>query len=316
MAKPESVDSIEGPVYPIVIPYKDDPTHDYPVDWEALRGYVDFLLDHGARHVMVASATSRFAQLSDAEIREVNRVVAERVGDRGVATASTGIQGPTSQHVAQARAAEECGAPVIACEYPWRYQSDEALLAYFKSILKGTKKIRILLHVTPGRSELGGQYRYDVPVLEEICSLDRVIGMKEAAGDKAHSIAIMEALAKKTSIVAASGGSQAYLRGLPYGVSGFFVGTGNFDPETSQEIYRLGREGKADEAKALVERFETPFLTEAVRHGWHAALKAGLAEMGLMGLAERPPLAPLGAEPRARLREIMSACGWLGKSGG
>ncbi|MEM7390915.1 MAG: dihydrodipicolinate synthase family protein, partial [Verrucomicrobiota bacterium] len=189
-----SIERIEGPVFPIVTPFVDDPHGHYPVDVPALRRYVDYMLDDGAKVLMVASATSRFAQLEESEIRLINDVVVDQTGDRGIPIASTGILGSTRLHVETAQHAEAIGAPVIACEYPWRYQNTEALVAYFQAIADNTESIKIMLHVTPGRSELGGQYRYNVPDLQEILKIPRVIGMKEAAGDSEISKSIWEEL--------------------------------------------------------------------------------------------------------------------------
>ena len=302
---------IEGPVFPIVTPFIDDKYNQYPIDVKGLRKYVDYLLDNGAHNIMVASATSRFAQLTEEEIRLVNDIVIDQVGDRGLAIASTGIMGSTALHLETVRHAESIGAKVIAAEYPWRFQNLDALADYYKTIVDGTNHIQLLVHVTPGRSELGGQFRYDVESLKKICAIPRVIAMKEAAGDKEVSKQIWENLADDSSIIVAGRSSETYMASHMHGVHGYFVGTGNIVPQYSMEIYRLVQEGKIDEAQAICDIHETKFLDKAKKFGWHAALKAGLYEMGIMSLTERPPMVPIHDNERAQLREIMKECRWI-----
>jgi len=306
-----SVEKIEGPVFPIVTPFIDDAAADYPVDKEGLKKYVDYLLDDGAKIIMVASATTRFAQLQESEIREINEIVVKQVGDRGLPIASTGILGSTRVHIETAQHAEAIGAPVIACEYPWRYQNTEALVDYFRAIADNTKDIKIFLHVTPGRSELGGQYRYNVEDIREILKIPRVVGMKEAAGDPEISMSIWKELSDETSVIVASKGMQSFITAAPYGVSGYFVGTGNIVPRYSMELYEQVVAGNMEEAQAICDKHEMPFLNSAKAFGWHAALKAGMAEMGIMSDVERPPMVTIRPEERAELGKVMRKVGWI-----
>jgi len=302
---------LSGPSFPVVTPFVEDGSDEHAVDFAALDGYVAYLIEGGARIVMAASATGRFAQLRDDEIDAVNAAIVRACGDRALAVASTPIQGTTRSHVACARRAEAAGARAILCEYPWRYQSDDALVAYYRAISDATDAIAILLHVTPSRSELGGQYRFDVEPLLRIAEIPRVLGMKEAAGDRAHSRRLWEALADRMEIVVAGRASETYLEAFDHGVAGYFVGTGNIVPAPSLRIHELLCAGKREDAAAWVARHETPFLDAAKRFGWHASLKAALAELRLMSDAERTPMVPVSPEERRELVAIMRECGWL-----
>jgi dihydrodipicolinate synthase/N-acetylneuraminate lyase len=306
---------LEGPVYPLVTPFKDVEGHIKPIDYDALNGYIEFLLDGGASSIMVASATSRFAQLSEPEIIELNQKVVEMVSGRAVVIASTPILGSTASHIQVAQAAELSGADLIACEYPWRYQDDDALLGYFKSIVDNTNNISIMMHVTPGRSEVqtefGKNYRFGLAVLSDICQLDRVSGMKEASGDPQHSRNIWDELANKTGIIVAGNASETFLEAYEFGASGFFVGTGNIDPKSSIDIYNLVLNGEIAKARSLVANKETPFLRLAKQFGWHASLKAALFEMGLMEITEREPMIPVSNTQKESLVEAMKISGWI-----
>ncbi len=302
---------IEGPVFPVVTPFVDDVHRHYPVDIKSLRGYVDYLLHNQAFNIMVASATSRFAQLSEEEIRLVNSIVVDTVGDRGLAIASTGIMGTTAQHIETAQYAESIGARVIACEYPWRFQSIEGLVMYYQSIVEHTEKIKVMIHVTPGRSELGGLFRFDAESLQQICAIPRVVAMKEASGDKNISRSIWKELSDECSIIVAGRGCETYLDAYSFGVSGFFTGSGNIIPKYTLDAYQSIQDGQFEAAKKNVDLHETLFLDKAKSFGWHAALKSGLHEMGLMSITERPPMQPLTDAKRNVLKKIMVSLGWI-----
>lgn len=303
---------LEGCVFPIILPFtkKND---DYQIDYQALEKYCLYLVEQGAKIVMVASATSRFAQLNLEEIKQVNAFVYDIIGNKALVVASTPILGSTKEHVQVAQAAEAKGIRVIACDYPWRYQNDEGMFAYYKTLSDSTNQIQFMLHVTPGRSELGGTYRFDIETLEKILQLKRVIGMKEAAGDKNHSIKIWEAFRGRTSIIVAGMSSQTYFEAFPYGVDGYFVGSGNAIPKVSLDIYDLMKQGDSKTAKHLIDTQELPFLTKAKEMGWHAAIKVVLSLMGLMEKTERPPMVSLNQDQIQTLEQIIKALGWLEK---
>ena len=305
---------INGPVFPVVVPFKNYHNKSQ-IDYRSLKKYVNYLVDEGAKIIMVASATSRFAQLNIREIKKINEIVVKTVNNQALAIASTPITGSTEEHVQVAQHAENIGAKVVACEYPWRYQGDTALINYYDAILSNTSKIKLMLHVTPGRSEIetqhGKTFRYGIDALIKICSKRRIIGIKEASGDPDHSLKIWKSLSGITSIIVAGRASETFLKSYKYGTSGFFVGTGNIKPKTSLQIYDYATSGKIKKAMELVQSQELPFLNLAKKFGWHASLKTALAEINLMEIDERPPMVPLSKEQRNQLAKVMKDCGWL-----
>jgi dihydrodipicolinate synthase/N-acetylneuraminate lyase len=303
---------LQGCVFPVIVPFTREGSS-YPIDYKSLKRYCQYLVDQGAKIIMVASATSRFAQLSLKEIKEVNAFVFKVVAGRALVIASTPILGSTEEHIEVTKEAEALGIEVIACDYPWRYQTSEAMVDYFQSLSNGSKSIKFMMHVTPGRSELGGTYRFDLKTLESVLSLDRVIGMKEASGDKEHSRNIWKTFKDKTSIIVAGMSSQTYLEAFPYGVHGYFVGSGNAVPKVSIDIFNLLQQGDFKTAENLIKAQELPFLTEAKKMGWHAAIKAILFLMGLMEKTERPPMVALSETQISKLKTIIETCGWLEK---
>lgn len=296
---------LAGPVFPIVTPFQGSEGQSCPpIDYYSLGRYIDLLINGGAKVIMVASATSRFAQLTVREIIELNAFCLEHVGGRALLVPSTPITGPTCQHLDVAKAAKSDGAAVIICEYPWRYQSAEALATYFNDVADSSG-LGIVLHVTPSRSEVrtthDNTHRYEIEALRLVCENPAVIGMKEASGDTEHSRAIWKEFADRMSIIVAGRATETYLNALPYGVAGFFSAVGSIIPEYDGKVYALARSGETTKALQLSGQLDVPFLNAAKPLGWHAALKGVLAEMGLMEATERPPMVPLPEQKRKEL---------------
>lgn len=305
---------IRGPVFPIVTPfvYKNNSCL---IDYISLKRYIDFLITNGAKVIMVASATSRFAQLTVKEIIRLNREVVNHVGERALVVTSTPILGSTKEHIEVAKLAEKDGAKVIACEYPWRYQDSSGYINYFKTIIKSTKGIKIFLHVTPVRSELGGWFRGDVDALVKIVSLDRVVGVKEASGEFELSKKMWLSLSSKTKIIVAGRASETFYKArlIEPKIAGYFVGTGNINPASSINIFSLIDNNDFKKAKALISKFELPFLDLAKQFGWHASLKCGLSHLNLMSMLERPPMVSVNKSQSKQLKKVMTDVGWLRK---
>jgi dihydrodipicolinate synthase/N-acetylneuraminate lyase len=286
---------INGPVFPVVVGFDKY----YNVDYHSIEEYIKYILNCGGHNIMVASATGRFAHLTDDEIDRVNFVTIETTLDNGgTPIASTPINGCTKSHIETARKSEVNGAKIIICEYPWRYQGSDALIGYFKDICESTD-MSVMLHVTPSRSEIdtsfGDTHRYELDDLEAICELPNVIGFKEACGDKDHAEKIWHALANKTDIIVAGRASETFINARihrNYNVSGFFTGVGSIYPSHALSVYKSVLELDGLAAGSEVEQASS-LLNTCKHYGWHSSLKYCLHKLHLMPLYERPPMCPI-----------------------
>jgi len=74
----EYIKKAAGAVIPLNIPF----SADEKVDYESLRKYVQFLVQNGARTLLLTSGSSEYGLLCDDEIFEITRVTAETVAGR------------------------------------------------------------------------------------------------------------------------------------------------------------------------------------------------------------------------------------------
>ena len=71
--KSKLIYSVKGPVFTVFTPFKED----YSVDFNALENYISFMYSRGARLFYVMPYNSRYSQLNNQEIGELNKFAIE-----------------------------------------------------------------------------------------------------------------------------------------------------------------------------------------------------------------------------------------------
>ena len=72
--------SLNGPVFPIITPFKDKSPHE--VDYGATCDYIDFLYDSGVRNFYIMTYNSRFSLLSWDEMKKLNEVASRHIKNK------------------------------------------------------------------------------------------------------------------------------------------------------------------------------------------------------------------------------------------
>lgn len=312
--KQRFLEEVKGPVFPIPTPFKKNGD----VDFEGLRRYVGFLLDQGAKTIMVTVGTSRFDVLTVDEMQEVNRVVAQSVGSRGTVIVTTPALGPTFQAKDFARRAEADGASGILLVFPGRYYSDNQVIQYFEDVAASCS-IGVLVHLAPipaGRAGLGPSVQYSPDLLRRIFEIDNVVGIKEESQDPGLSYQYSRSCSEFGVIIGGAGGMRDYLTKHQWGQQAYLVGVGNFAPSLEIEFYQAVVHADYDAARRIVFDFEEPFFTLAVKAGWHLALKEAMAFFGLVSRYEREPLPELSGKDKENISQLLGGKIWLGCTSG
>lgn len=301
-----SRESISGIVYPVVTAFNSSGF----LSFDGTKRYVKYLLDNGARNIMAASATGRFAHLSTKEIKVVNRLITSfHLVYTYNAIVSTPINGSIHTHIDVLMGAKNEGAKIAICEYPWRYQGSEALIKYFKDIARETD-MGIVLHVTPARSEIetsfGKTHRFEINDLIEICKIPNVIGFKEASGDAKHSKTIWETFKdnKDIGVIVSGNAANTYIEAAPYNVAGYFAGTESVYPDIGTKIEEFMSRKDIDSIKKINVPLN-PLLTAGKIAGWHSSLKYMLYEKDIMSLNEPSPMVPISSNNQTIIKELM-----------
>ena len=295
---------VRGPVFPIPTPF----TVEGHLDYNSLQRYVDFLIDSGARNIMVTVGTSRFDVLTVDEMMKVNELVVNTVSGRAVTIVTTPTTGPTTQAIEFSQHAESINADGILAVYPDRYYSEDGIFSFFEKI-SNSCSIGILIHekaIRAGRADIGPDVHYSPELIEKMASLENLIGMKEECCQPDLACKFNTLLKDKFLIIGGGGGMNEFLTAYKWGQHAYLVSIGNFAPKIELSFYETLLSGDYDKAKRIVREKEAPFFKIAVKMGWHLALKEAMEYMGLMDAWERSPVLRLTGEEQSLIRKVMS----------
>ena len=298
-----------GPVFPIPIPFLEDQS----VDYHSLVSYCDFLVNNGAKNLLVTVGTSRFNLLNRQEMLEVNKVVAS-VGNQDTTIVVSG-PGPSSgskiENIAFAEEAALCGADGLIVVFPERFYTKSQVSDFFLSIADSSP-IPIWIHAVPFRDGFGGvnsSRKFDLDLLNTVVDHPNIVGIKEENGDRDLYLKVQSALKNKICIIGAGGAMRRYLKDHPLGAHCYLVGIESFAPRLGLNFFQLMSEHRFDEAELMALKHEDSFFNLAVQYGWHRSLKAALNISGLMPLYERSPFPPLSDGEVHNLSSIMTSTG-------
>lgn len=293
---------IKGAVLPIPIPFLENEE----IDYQGLNTYIQFLSDKGIKNVMTTVGTSRFNLLSDEEVRQVNKVVADAMPNDGISIVANPLVGSTKSAISFAEHSQSIGADFFLLYFPERHYGEENTYQYFKTVAEAVD-IPILIHEMPKRNGIGGgTVQYSLNLLERLLAIPNIVGFKEEALNAEYSNQIVTQFKDDAIIIGAGGGMSRYLkRDFERGSKAFLGGIGNFYPQLEIDFYNAITSGNEALANKIVSEIELPYFDIVVPYGWHPTLKAALAYQGLMNPFERRPMVKLSTDARKTIEKAV-----------
>jgi len=293
---------VKGAVLPIPIPFLENEE----IDYQGLDRYIRFLSDKGIQNVMTTVGTSRFNLLTDEEVRQVNKVVADAMPEDGVSIVANPLVGSTKAAITFAKHSQSIGADFFLLYFPERHYGEENTYQYFKTVADAVD-IPILIHEMPKRNGIGGgTVQYSLNLLERLLAIPNIVGFKEEALNLEYSNQIVTKFKDSAIIIGAGGGMSRYLkRDFERGSKAFLGGIGNFYPQLEIDFYDAITSGKETLANKIVSEIELPYFDIVVPYGWHPTLKAALAYQGLMNPFERRPMVTLSTNARKAIEKAV-----------
>ncbi len=297
---------LAGPVFSIVTPFIEGSGD---VDWKALERYVEYAYQGGARAFYVMAYNSRYSQLSDREILELNAFVIRAVKELDAANiciVGDPLHCSSEVSAAFARHAQEAGAEMISLIVRERYFFDDQIYNHYKYVADHSE-IGILIHEMPFHSGLGGPpVNWPLSLLDRVGDIPAVMAIKEDAKEDEYSREVISLLRDRLSIVISGGGKDQWLRFAPQGCQAWLNGIGVFEPRLASAFWENYRAGNSERVRGLLKEVEEPFFREGVhRYGWHLTIKAALEARGHMSRQERLPMQALPQALADRIRELV-----------
>jgi 4-hydroxy-tetrahydrodipicolinate synthase len=278
------------------------PFRDGEVDYQALRGLVDWQIGQGTKILSPVGTTGESPTLTHEEHERVVATVVEQSAGRAKVMAGTGSNS-TAEAIRLTKSAAKSGADGALLVAPYYNRpTQEGLYAHFAKIAEAVDIPQVLYNI-PARTGRN----MEPETVERLAKLGPIVAIKEAAG----SLDQVSDIAARTDLTILSGDDSLTLPMLAVGGSGVVSVVANLVPR---------------DVRAMIDAFEAGDLAEARRRHLQLfplcrdllglapnpiPLKAAMALLGRARDEVRLPLCPLDERSLASLRRTLARYGLL-----
>ncbi|MBI96491.1 hypothetical protein CL656_05045 [bacterium] len=282
--------NLNGPVFSIVTPFKND----LSIDYQQLFEYLDYAYSCGARQFYSMAYNTRYAQLTHNEILILNSSIIRHLKktDQNI-TVIVGdpIACSTKESHSAAKTYCDLGADLVSILFSERYYSDSQVLEHYSEIAEGLG-CGILVHEMPLQCGLGGPEKmWPLSLMKEIVNISEIQAIKEDAKNDEYTQSLAKIVRGKASLILSGGGKRRWLDFGSEVCPAWLNGLGVAYPSYPIKFWELYREGHLDAAKQLISNVEEIFFDKCVsKYGWHLCIRVALHLQGFCNLIERKPL--------------------------
>ncbi len=201
-------------------------------------------IDAGIEAVVICGTTGESPTLSDTEKLELFRHAKKYAGDECIIIAGTGSNS-TEHAVALSQAAEDAGADGLLVVSPYYNKATPSGLIAHYSAIAGAVHIPIIAYNVPSRTGV------DIPVsvYQQLSSIPKIAGVKEASTDISKAAKILAACPKEFSVW--SGNDDQAVAVMSLGGQGVISVLSNVEPVKTQAMAKAALDGDFDTAAAL-----------------------------------------------------------------
>ncbi len=244
------------------------------IDYKSLARYVDFLVESGAKALLLTPGDSLFAVLSDEEQLEVNRVVVDACNHRAMVIGAASDM-YYNRMVEFAEKYRDFGGDLLIPFAPdWcSYTSENTLIEYYKACGKITPTMLLTCNC-------GG---LPVSLYDKVGPEDGIVAVKD---DKAipYGTAALPHIRNKMAYLS-GGRMETFLYHAPYGADGYLAVFARAFPHIDKIFWERYNNGDLSGAVQMIEEYEIPFFNWCSANGVHW-------DSGIRGMIEIAGLAP------------------------
>ncbi len=276
---------------------------DGSVDAEGTARIAAHLVAHGHDGVVVSGTTGESPTTTVAEDGLILAAVKDAVGDRASVVAGVGTNA-TAHSVELARQAEKIGADAVLLVTPYYNKPSQAGVLHHFTTVAESSRLPVMLYDVPGRT--GTAIALDT--YARAIELDTVVAVKDAVGDYARGVKIMQ-----LGYALYSGDDVATLGWLAHGAAGVVSVVGHAAGSEIASMIQAFLAG--DRAGALATYTRLLPATDAVMGVPNYGATTAKAALQLLGVLDnrnvRAPLVPLDEDEVAALRAGLAASGLI-----
>ena len=254
---------LKGPVVPVNVCF----TNDDALDYVATQKYVGWLCEQKVPVILLTMGSSEMYNLTDEEIWKLTAELAEEVAGRSLFVASTGFWCP-GQCRKFLKHAENTGVDAVKVQISnFMPVTLEVIGGYFDRIMDAAEIPLLLWSTTPAMP---------VEVVAELAKRPQIVGMKNDSAPFYDYYDYVRATADDNFGVISGGQMRNFFFGYQIGSPAYLCPIAPFRPDIALRFFRSLVEGKINNARDIVFRYEEPWLTTAAKMGWLASIKSAL----------------------------------------
>jgi 4-hydroxy-tetrahydrodipicolinate synthase len=286
-----------GVITALVTPFRGD-----KLDEEALRRLVDEQIAAGVDGLVPTGTTGESPTLTNEEHLRVIQIVVEATKKRVPVIAGTGSNS-TQEAIEMSKAAKKVGADGLLLVTPYYNRpGQEHLYRHFKAVIEAAPLPSVLYNV-PGRTACD---LLPETIARLATDVREVVGVKEATGSALRASQIIAKVGDRLALLSGDDATAFPLYAL--GGKGVISVVSNVAPALMSAMWDAAAAGDWAKARALHYRL-LPLGEGLFVEANPIPVKAAMAMMGRIADELRPPMYPLAAQYRDKLRAQLAELG-------
>lgn len=252
------------------------------VDYDGLEILLNFHLENSTDAIIITGTTGEASTLNNEEKLSVIKKCVEVIDGKIPVIAGTGTNN-TLASAELSRVVSNLGVDALLVVTPYYNKANkEGLYQHFKTIAEAST-VPIILYNVPGRTALP----VPVDMVLRLSKIDNIVGIKDATGDLAYTVALSSVLPKDFAIY--SGNDDVVVPLLSVGGDGVISVSANVCPQETHDMCQAFFDGDVERARDLqIKLF--PLISSLFVEVNPIPVKEALNQMGMPGGTYRLPL--------------------------
>lgn len=280
----------------LVTPFKSD----LSVDYDALRGIVNFNIENGTDYLVISGTTAESVTVTKEEKKEITKVIIEE--NNGRVPLVLGIGGNnTSLVIDEINNTDLSNIDAILSVSPYYTKpTQEGIYQHFKAIAE-VCPVDIILYNVPGRTSKNVEPETSIRLANDF---KNVIAVKEAGNNMSQYLQLLKN--KPDDFLIISGDDDLALGVVLAGGAGVISVIGQAFPKEFSEMIRLGLQGETKDAYTIHYRL-MDVINFIFEENNPAGIKAVFEALDLCQDSVRLPLVPASTELKKKISQFVKA---------
>jgi 4-hydroxy-tetrahydrodipicolinate synthase len=287
-----------GSMVALVTPFKDG-----SVDWESLKGLVEFHIKNGTHGIVACGTTGEAATLTSEEHTGVVKSVIKAANKKIPVIAGTGSNS-TEHAVELTREAERLGADGALLISPYYNRpTQEGIYQHYKKVASSVG-IPLIIYNIPSRTGS----KIEPETLARLCEVKNVAGVKEATGSVDQAIDVLRLCGDRLAVY--SGEDSLTYSLMALGGKGVISTVANITPKEMSDLTQACLQGNWTKGRDIQLKL-VPLIRAVFVETNPIPIKTALSLMGKCRPDLRLPLTPMSEGGLKKLRQAMTDFGLI-----